>query len=93
MKVKKWALCLGIMALFAGLWAPFAKADLYWETENVSTNVPHQPDGTSILKYYFTSNASRVELGGSKVFIVDYNAMQLFSLDTKAKTFTETELE
>jgi len=92
MKMKKWALCLGIMALFAGLCAPSANADLYWETENVFTNVPGQPDGTSILKYYFTPSALRVQLGDTKVFIVDYNAMQLYSLDIKAKTFTELNL-
>jgi hypothetical protein len=92
MKMKKWALCLGIMALFTGLCAPSANADLYWETENVSTNFPNQPDGTSILKYYFTRTSSRVQLGDTKVFIVDYNAMQFYSLDTKAKTFTELNL-
>jgi hypothetical protein len=92
MKMKKWALCMGIMALFTGLCVPSANADLYWETENVSTNIPNQPDGTSILKYYFTPNASRVQLSDTKVFIVDYNAMQLYSLDTKAKTFTELNL-
>jgi hypothetical protein len=92
MKMKKWALCLGIVALFTGLCAPSANADLYWETENVSTNIPNQPDGTSIQKYYFTPKASRVQLGDNKVIIVDYNAMQLYSLDTKAKTFTELNL-
>ncbi len=90
--MKKWALCLGIMALFTGLCAPSANADLYWETENVSTNFPNQPDGTSILKYYFTPNASRVELSNTKLIIVDYNAMRLYSLDAKAKTFTELNL-
>jgi len=92
MKMKKWGLCLGIVALFTGLCTPSANADLYCETENVSTNIPNQPDGTSILKYYFTHNASRVQLGDTKVIIVDYNAMQLYSLDTKAKTFTEMNL-
>jgi hypothetical protein len=92
MKIKKWGLCLGIVALFTGLCTPSANADLYCETENVSTNIPNQPDGTSILKYYFTHNASRVQLGDTKVIIVDYNAMRLYSLDTKAKTFTEMNL-
>jgi hypothetical protein len=92
MKIKKLALCLGIAALFTGLFAPLASADLYCETENVSTNVPTQPDGTSILKYYFTHNAWRLQLGDSKVFIVDYNARRLYTLDTKAKTFTELNL-
>jgi hypothetical protein len=92
MKMKKWALCMGIVALFAGLCAPLANADLYCETENVSTNVPTQPDGTSILKYYFSHNAWRLQLGDSKVFIVDYNAHQLYTLDIKSKTFTELNL-
>lgn len=90
--MKKWALCLGVMALFTGLWAPSANADLYWETENVFTNVPSQPDGTSILKYYCTPKALRVQLSDTTVFIVDYNAMQLYSLDTKAKTYNEHNL-
>jgi hypothetical protein len=89
MKTNKWALCLGIMALFAGLCAPSVNADLYFETENISTNIPNQTNGASTLKNYFTSNASRVELSSGKVYILDYNAMKLFSLDPKAKTYTE----
>ena len=92
MRIKKWALCLGIMALFTGLCAPSTNADLYWEAETVSTNIPDQPDGASIQKNYFTSNASQVELGDTKVIIVDYNAMELYSLDTRAKTFSELNL-
>ena len=92
MKMKKWALCLGIMALFAGLCAPSANADLYWEAETVSTNVPNRPDGASIQKNYFNSNALRMEMGDTKVIIVDYNAMQLYRLDTKEKTYTELDL-
>ncbi|SPF45573.1 conserved exported hypothetical protein [Syntrophobacter sp. SbD1] len=92
MKAKKWLLCLGVASLLAGACARSATADLYWETESISTNVPHQPNGTSIQKYYFTSTASRVELGGSKVFIVDYSSMELYTLDTKAKTCTHLNL-
>ncbi len=89
MKTNKWTLCLGIMALFAGLCSPSANADLYFETENISTNIPDQTNGASILKNYFTSNASRVELASGKVYILDYNGMKLFSLNPKAKTYTE----
>ncbi len=92
MKGKKWALCLCIMALFAGLFAPSAKADLYFESENVSTNMPNQPNGTSIQKNYFTSNRSRIEMGNGKVFILDYNAMKMFSLDSRSKTYSELNL-
>ena len=92
MNGKKWALCLCIMALFAGLFAPSAKADLYFESENVSTNIPNQPNGTAIQKNYFTSNRSRFEMGNGKVFILDYKAMKMFSLDSKAKTYTELNL-
>ena len=88
MNGKKWALCLCVMALFAGLFAPSAKADLYFESENVTTNMPNQPNGTAIQKNYFTSNRSRIEMGNGKVFILDYNAMKMFSLDSKAKTYT-----
>jgi len=89
MKINGWALCAFIMALFTGLCVPSAKADLYFETVNVSSNFPHQPKSTTMLKYYFNSRASRVEVGNGKVFILDYHAMKLFSLDSKAKTFTE----
>jgi hypothetical protein len=92
MKTNKWALCACIMVLFAGLWAPSAKADLYFETVNISTNLPHQPKGTTTLKYYFNSKASRVELGNGKVYILDFDAMKLFSLDAKARNFTELNL-
>jgi hypothetical protein len=92
MNRNKWALCVGIMALFAVLFAPSAKADLYFESENVSTNLPNQPNGTAIQKNYFTSNRSRIEMGNGKVFILDYNAMKLFTLDSRAKTYTELNL-
>lgn len=92
MKTGKWVLCLGIAALLAGLCAHSAWADLYWETESLSINVPNRPDGTSIQKYYFTPDASRVELGGGRVFIVNYNAMELYSLNTRKKTCTELSL-
>jgi hypothetical protein len=77
------------MVLFAGLWAPWANADLYFETVNVSTNLSHQPKNATTMKYYVNSKASRVELGNGKVYILDYDAMKLFSLDPNARTFTE----
>ena len=92
MNKRKLALCLGIAALLAGPCARPAWADLYWETESVSTNISRQQTRTSIQKYYFTPKALRVELGDSKVHIVDYDAMELYSLDTKAKTCTEMNL-
>jgi len=92
MKTKKWALWFGIAALLAGLCAHHARADIYWESETVSTNIPNQRDGTSVQKYYFTANACRVDLGDRRVLIVDYNTMKLYCLDTKAKTCTELNL-
>jgi hypothetical protein len=92
METRKWALCLAITALLAGLYARSSMADLYWETESVSRSVSRQQNRTSIQKYYFTPKALRVELGESKVYIVDYNAMELYSLDTGAKTCSELNL-
>ncbi|SPF38065.1 conserved exported hypothetical protein [Syntrophobacter sp. SbD1] len=92
MKTNKWALCLGVITLFAGLCAPTANADLYFETESISTNVPNRPNNATTLKSYFTSDASRWELGDGKVIILDYNAMKLFMLDPKAKTYRELNL-
>jgi len=86
------AICLVIAALFAGLCARPAFADLYWETESVSTNLSRKVGRTSIQRYYFTPKAFRVELGEGKAYIVDYDAMELYSLDTKARTFSELNL-
>jgi hypothetical protein len=88
----KWALCLAITVLLSGFCGRSALADLYWETESVSTNVSHPHGTTSIQKYFFTPKALRVELGGGKVYIVDYDAMDLYTLDTKAKTCFELNL-
>ncbi len=89
MKGKKRALCLGVIALLAGLSAPVAKADLYIEAENVSTNIPNVPDGTAIQKNYFNSSRSRIEMGYGKVIILDYKALKMYSLVPKTKTYTE----
>ena len=89
MKVKKWAFCLGVAALFAGFYAYSANADFYCETESVSTKVSPRRNETSIQKYYFTPSALRVELSGNKVFIFNCKSMALYSLNTKAKTGVE----
>ncbi len=89
---KKWALCLCFIVVLAGLCTRSAYADLYWETESVSTNLPHRANGTTIQRYYFTPHASRVELGGGKIYIINYKAMELYTLDTKAKTCAELNL-
>ena len=86
------ALCLGIAALLAVFCGRSAMADLYWETESVSTNDSNHKNKVSTQKYYFTPGALRVELGGSRVYIVDYNAMELYTLDTKTKTSSEMKL-
>jgi hypothetical protein len=88
----KLALSLGIAAVIAGVLAQAALADLYWETESVSTRHSGHESKTSIQKYYFSPSALRVELGGSKAFILNYNVMELYSLDTKARTCSELSL-
>jgi len=92
MKPKKWALFLCITALFAGLSRHSANADLCFITESVTNNVPNQPNGTSVQKNYFTSGACRLELGNSKVIILDYKAMKMYSIDPGTKTYTEQNL-
>jgi hypothetical protein len=92
MKVKRWAFYLGVTALFAGLYPCSASADFYCETQSLSTNISPRLNGISIQKYYFTPDALRVELGRNKVFIVDCNTMELYSLNTKAKTGIELNL-
>jgi len=92
MKVKKWTFCLGVTALFAGLCAHSVNADFYCETESVSTNASARHHKTSVQKYYFTPHALRVELSGNKVFIVNCDTMELYSLNTKTKTGIEVNL-
>lgn len=88
MKTRNRVFCFGLMVFSALLLVSTAHADLYWENENVSTGVPHQQNGTTLQQNYFTANASRIEMGDGKVIISDYKSMNIYNLDTKAKTYS-----
>ncbi len=88
MKIKNLALCFGFLLCISVALQGFARADIYFENENVTTKVPHQKDGTAIQKNYLTAGASRIEMGDGKVVIVDYNSMKMYTLNPQAKTYT-----
>ena len=69
-----------------------AKADLYWESEIVTTGIPNQPDGTKIVKHYFTTDASRTDLGDGKIAITDFNTLDMVHLDMASKTYMRMNL-
>ncbi|MHC1729686.1 MAG: DUF4412 domain-containing protein [Syntrophobacteraceae bacterium] len=88
MKINKLVFCLVFMALTAAFFASAAHADLYWENENISTGIPNQKNGTTLQKNYFTANASRIETGDGNVIISDYKSMNVYNLNTQAKSYT-----
>lgn len=93
MKTKNRLFYLCILATVAGLFLTArAKADLYWESRSVSVGIPGQTNGKSSQRYYFTPYASRVDLGAGKVLIVHYKTRKLYSLNTRARTFTPIDL-
>lgn len=87
---------LGIFFTFLALCTIFAitsaNADLYWENENVTRGIPRQPDGTKLQKNYFTSKTARIEPGDGHVIIVDYDAMLMYNLNPREKTYSTTDL-
>jgi hypothetical protein len=92
MRVIKHGLCIAIFAISLSLFAVAAKADLYWENENVSSGMPHQAAGTKLQKNYFISTASRIETGDGKVVIFDYTSLLMYSLNTQSKTYTQVNM-
>ncbi len=83
---------LTFLAFFALFSPAAAHADLYWENINVTRGVPHQKDGTTLQKNYFSSSAMRVEPGDGKVIIVDYDSMTMYNLDPRTKTYSRMNL-
>lgn len=83
---------LGFALIVSAGLAGIANADLYWENENISNGVPHQPNGTTLQKNYFTANASRIEMGDGKVMLFDYDALQMYTLHPQTRTYTVTNM-
>ena len=76
------------MIVLAALFATTAHADLYWESETVSSGVPHQQSGATIQKHYFTPSAYRLETGDGRIIIMNYDQLKFYTLDPQTKTYT-----
>lgn len=92
MKVGKLVVCFALTACLGLFFALGAHADLYFENENVSKGIPHQQDGTKLLKSYFIQTASRVEPGDGKVIIMDYSSMMIYTLNPQNRSYTQVNL-
>jgi hypothetical protein len=88
---KRWSLLVVMSAFLFG--ASVAHADLYWESEQVTKGAPGQADGTKVVKNYYTSHASRIEMGNGKVMIMDLDKRTMLHLNPADKTYTETDME
>ncbi|MFZ2446806.1 MAG: DUF4412 domain-containing protein [Syntrophobacteraceae bacterium] len=92
MRAGKLAVVFTFLVFFAAFAAVSAHADLYWESENVSKGIPHQPDGMKIHKNYFTATATRIDPGDGKVIIIDYTTMMGYTLNPQNRTYSQMNL-
>jgi len=69
-----------------------ATADLYWESEQVTENVPGQENRTRIVKNYITKEASRTDMG-DKISIIKYDDMSMYQLNPGDKTYTKVDMK
>ncbi|MBD3308193.1 DUF4412 domain-containing protein, partial [candidate division KSB3 bacterium] len=65
-----------------------AYAGWYWETERTIQGMPGQPDGTTLVKNYYTADAARQE-DGRQVMIMDFTNMTVYQLNPSSKTYTQ----
>ncbi len=89
--LKKSILVSFMVLLNLALIAPMAFADLYWESEQVSSGIPGQGQGKMITKHWVTSHASRTEIGNN-VSITDFDKKVTYILDTSRKTYQKIDL-
>ena len=92
MNITKGVGLTAAFALICSLFIHAARADICWETETTMTNVRHNRNGSSFQKYYLTPAAFRAELGDKKVYILNYNTMNLYTLDPKKQKFSVHDL-
>jgi len=92
MRVSKPGLCFAVLLISLCLFSAAARADLYWENENVSSGIPNQPAGTTIQKNYFIPTATRIEMGDGKIILLDYDKLMMYSLNPQKKTYTQVNL-
>jgi hypothetical protein len=76
------------LVIFQGL----ARADLYWESEQVTKGVQGQPDRTQTVKNYMTDSASRTDMG-DHVTIMDFDKKVIYQLNPTAKTYIKSDMK
>ena len=84
---KKWQFVVMVALMLLVVGAPSVHADLYWETEQVTQGVQGQPPGPTIMKHYYTSKASRTDLGDGKIMITDFDTKTVYQVDPATKTY------
>ena len=89
MKNKKFISILVIGFFFIGLSSAYG--DIYWESEQVITGIPGQPDKKKTIKYYFTSKYTRMDIG-ENVMIADFKTMTGYVLNTKDKMYLKMKM-
>jgi len=68
------------------------RADMYWESEQVTENMPGQQNSTQLVKNYLSEDASRTEAGG-KVSIITYDDMTMYQLNPEEKTYVKVDMK
>ncbi|QTA83078.1 DUF4412 [Desulfonema limicola] len=68
-----------------------AYGDIYWESEQVVTGIPGQPDKKKIIKNYFTPKYTRMDIG-ENVMIADFKTMTGYVLNTDDKMYLEMKM-
>lgn len=69
-----------------------AVADLYIESEQTSRGMPGRPDGTAVLKQYFTADAVTLDLG-DRLTIMNFKEKTFYELDKASRTYTTGRLD
>jgi len=93
MMSARWKCSLMVVLVASFLTAGSAVAGVYWEAETVTRGMPGQADGVRMQKMYYTMNASRVEAEDGSVMIMDFDTMTMYRLDTRKRTYTQTDMK
>jgi len=89
--MKHHRIYIPIILLFFRFASPCA-ADLYFESEQVSRGVPGRPDGTAVLKQYFTADIVKLDLG-DRITIMNFKEGVYHELLKASRTFTTGPLQ
>jgi hypothetical protein len=91
MAMRKKIACILFLMVFFIFFAIPVYADLFWQNVQETKGMPGQPDEVQTVDHYFTQNASRTETGNMAT-IMDFEGMNLYQLDMKAKTYNKIDL-